>query len=262
MGRYESDSYSQIENPESWGELGEKVDAYVQTHLAQIAADRKVSKLDTWRDWKEVNWPVNEAKVHGVGVAHVPETLLDYRDRLEHAIADAEVVVTEFAPEAAGFYEPVTKLDNHNVADKPVLQDKLDQYVRDERNKNIGIFHHDIELLAAKYNKPLVCADVSYSRTPEEYFMAADSEQIADLGGAHTGVLKGAETVAAAAAVLPKKFSRRSFLRVAVPAAAGLAVAAYVHHEKHKDDSPFYRGGVCDTRYCAGPVASAVEYTI
>ncbi len=238
MGRYGLESYSRLESLEPGSELGKAVDDYLQTHLAQISADRKSSRLETWDGWKEFKWHVNDAEVNAVGVAHVPETLLDYREQLEHAIADADVVVTEFAPEAAGFYEPVTELHNQDDVKQVVLQNKLDQYVINERKQNIGIFHHDIELLAAKYNKPLLCADMDYSRTPEEYFTGEDNEQIAPHSSSAVGLLKGVEAVTAAVPILPKKVNRRNFLKVAAPAAVGLAAAAYAHHEKHKDDSP------------------------
>jgi len=52
--------------------------------------------------WQTREWKIGDTIIQAIGVNHVPETFLEFRQEIEQAIQESDVVVNEFAPEALG----------------------------------------------------------------------------------------------------------------------------------------------------------------
>jgi hypothetical protein len=101
-----------------------------------------------------------------------------------------------------------------------------------ERPWNLGLFHHEVELLAAKHGKDMATADLTFSKDPEAllqdgYLYAYGAEQTAE----QTALLKKAGLYTGAAAIgvaglssfigeLKKPMSGRKFLKLGLMAGA------------------------------------------
>jgi hypothetical protein len=229
----------------SRAEIAERVTAHAEEFDAEIAANRWFSKEEVAEAWQVREWQIGETSVTAIGVSHVPETMVDYREEIERAIAESDIVVNEYAPEAIGMYsesagDRLAAIPS-NVNEELSLDDVREAYVKNERFWNNGQFQHEVELLAAKYGKDMAVADLSFPHDLEAFLQnnhlgTHGAEKIAQQEARlqQAGLLTGA---AAASAVGIKAFlselkkqkpmSRRAFLKggLAAGVAAGAAVA-------------------------------------
>lgn len=107
-----------------------------------------------------------EASVQGqsvrlLGVVHVPETLLQYRDRIEHSIANSSALVLEGAPEISGLYAAAFEQEiEQTFVQKGHTEREAKEWYRTNVLENAGlVFFHEMEQLAKKYGVPVVVAD-------------------------------------------------------------------------------------------------------
>lgn len=192
--------------------------------------------------WQVREWKIGEARILAIGVSHVPETFLEYRQELERAIRESDVVVNEFAPEALGMYDTETGKRLRSVRSRFNENYNLEQlrqaYLKYERSWNLGVFHHEVELLAAKYGKDMALADLTFSKDPEvllqdDNLYAYGAEEVEE----HKAALKKRGLYAGAAALgviglgsflaeLKKPMSRRKFLKLGLVAGAAAVAGA------------------------------------
>ncbi|MDP1883969.1 MAG: hypothetical protein Q8L10_01245 [Candidatus Moranbacteria bacterium] len=154
-------------------DIFERVSIHSQEFDKEILAKPDVSSEEVREAWQIREWKIGDTVIRAIGVAHVPETFLEFRQEIENVIKESDVVVNEFAPEALGFYdkESASKLqsikstfnENYN------LEQLRQAYLKYERQYNLGLFHHEIELLAAKYGKDMALADLSLSMDVESF---------------------------------------------------------------------------------------------
>ncbi|MFA7216508.1 MAG: hypothetical protein WC095_00785 [Candidatus Paceibacterota bacterium] len=217
----------------------------VSQHSIEFDNEIKENPLYTQEEieasFKIENWKFNETEIVAIGVSHVPETFLYFRDKIEESIKNSDIIINEFAPEAQGVYskgqiEELKKIrskynENYN------LEQLRQMYLKYERVSNMGVFHHEVELLAAKYGKEMATADIRWSKNTEgilqdDYFfskMAEENDQkIANLKklGLYTGSI--ALTLSGVAKFIKdfkEPISRRSFLEGMFLSVTGLAVA-------------------------------------
>ncbi|MDR3559549.1 MAG: twin-arginine translocation signal domain-containing protein [Candidatus Pacebacteria bacterium] len=206
---------------------------------AEIRQNPRYSEEEIKKSWKEEEWQIGDMTIKAIGVCHVPETFLEFRTQIEEAIKESDLVVNEFSPEALGFYDrPQTdKLKGiESRFNKDYNLEQLRQtYIQHERESGAGIFHHEVELLAAKYGKDLACVDPTGAESPEQalqsfyiYQKWAEQgaeerkflEQLGLLGVAAALGAAGAETK------INKSMTRRSFLKKAALFGAAATVAA------------------------------------
>ncbi len=203
-----------------------------------IAAHRLFPEKEIKESWRATKWQIGEMTVQALGVAHVPETFLEFREEIERAIRESDIVVNEFAPEAQGLYDPTQAAYLSSVPSRFNERYNLEQlrqiYMKFERLSNIGTFHHEIEVLAAKHQKDMAVADLALVRDTEEflqssYFYADRAEEVEanQVRLKKMGVYGSATAVALGSLWkllqdIQRPISRRNFLR------AGLVVASAV----------------------------------
>lgn len=186
IGKFNYMTEKKIENSEE--DIFKRVEEHSRKFDKEIADTRIYPSSEIKKVWQIKEWKIGDAKIKAIGVSHVPETFLEYRQEIEQAIKESDIVVNEFAPEALGFYDKesaqrlkkIKSLFNENYNLEQVRQ----VYCKYERFWNKGVFHHEIELLAAKYGKDMAVVDLA-SRDPEkefqDYFLyTRKAEQIAE----------------------------------------------------------------------------------
>ena len=203
-------------------------------------------------------WVIGDTTIRAIGVAHVPETFLFARQEIETAISGADIVVNEFAPEALGFYsraEGVRLSSRRSPIDGRFTLEQLRQlYLEKEQMWNMGLFHHEVELLAAKYGvdmavidlkdldvedalrDPLDMGEVASSELPESINVQARNarEGQAEKVRAEKGALYTLGTILLGIGVPPivqnlrsqDKMPRRDFLKILGLAAGGAALGS------------------------------------
>jgi|GEM_PF-1145421 len=228
--------YPKIENVPT---VSERVTNHSHEFDRESESNRKFPPEQIRSNWETRHWKVGDADVEAIGSMHVPETFLEFRDEIESAIRESDIVVVEYAPEAQGMYDRDTAERLVTIPSPANPAYDLERVRRaaidHEREWNIGIFHHELELLAAKYGKDLACADLNFSRDPEEYLAESGmDQQAAEEDVAKTAVLKRLGLYGTAAAVgasalgmgnetgSSSDMSRRNFLRLGLLAGAGL----------------------------------------
>ena len=213
----------------------EKVSEHSIKFDKEITETRVYSKEEVRERWQTREWKIGDTIIQAIGVSHVPETFLEFRQEIEQAIQESDVVVNEFAPEALGFYDKTSADRLRGIESKfrkgynlEQLRQKFNEY---ERQSNMGIFQHEIELLAAKYDKDMALADLAWSKDPEdllqgEYLYDYWAKQAAE----NKALLKkaGLYTSAAVLGIVglvdfvnkPQSMSRRKFLNLGLMAGA------------------------------------------
>ncbi len=186
------------------------------------------------KEYQTMEWKIGDTVIQAVGVMHVPETFLEFRQQIEKTIQESDVVVNEFAPEALGLYDKTSAGRLQGVRSKYNKHYNLEQlrqtYIKNERPWNLGLFHHEVELLAAKHSKDMAIADLTFSKNPEAflqdgYLYAYGAEQTEE----HKALLKKMGLYTSAVALAGSSgfiggsknpISRRNFLKL------GLVVGA------------------------------------
>lgn len=171
-------SFNQLENQEQKGESQEQIERTVGSHLNKIVEEAEKNPIYTQGEvekaWQKRVWKIGESEVVALGVLHVPETLVYYLKDIDEAIKESSIVLTEFAPEALGIYDSSTKekLENIKSVFNPNynLEELRQIYLKKERISGMGVFHHAIELIAAKYGKPIAIDDLTWSRDQVDFF--------------------------------------------------------------------------------------------
>ncbi|MCH7730874.1 twin-arginine translocation signal domain-containing protein, partial [Patescibacteria group bacterium] len=108
------------------------------------------------------------------------------------------------------------------------------------RYMGIGSFHHEVELLTAKHNKDLACADLQFTKKPEDFFQDSFSFQYAAerarervavlkrLGLYTTAAYVGLKGLSGLFSKQKKPISRRGFLKDVGLTTVGLSVGAAI----------------------------------
>ncbi|NTW14584.1 MAG: TraB/GumN family protein [Candidatus Moranbacteria bacterium] len=217
----------------------ERVTGHSREFDRESESKRKFPSEQIRSNMETRHWKIGASDINAIGTMHVPETFLEFRSEIESAIRESDIVVVEYAPEAQGMYDRDTASHLSAIPSPSNPAYNLEQVrqtaIGHEREWNIGIFHHELELLAAKYGKDLACADLNYSMDPEEYLKESEMDQQAvEEDAAESAKLKrlglyGAAAAAGATALgMGKKteaasnMSRRNFLRLGLLAGAGL----------------------------------------
>lgn len=99
---------------------------------------------------------INGQEVRFIGLAHVEETLLRHRELLDAAVAQAGAVVLEGTPEISLYNEEFFK----RVKDKTDTSDSSYYF-----GSPGMVFFEGVEILAKKYNKPVLALDPSSAGT-------------------------------------------------------------------------------------------------
>lgn len=153
-------------------EIFQRVAEHSKKFDQHIEQTRIYPRQEIINAWQTREWQIGDTQIQAIGLSHVPETFLEYRSEIEKSIQESDIVFTEFAPEALGFYD---KSSSQQFSQTPAkhnshysVEDLRQVYLKYERSFNIGIFHHEIELLAAKYSKPMAIADLRFSMPAEK----------------------------------------------------------------------------------------------
>lgn len=202
---------------------------------------KEVSPQEVKEAWQTREWRIGDTVVRALGVSHVQETFLEFRPQIDEAIAKSDVVVNEFAPEAQGLYDQKRAASLRDKTsrfnEKYTLEQVRQAYIQSERSSNLGAFHHEVEMVTAKYGKDMAVADLMFAKDAEEFlqFSHSHTKQAEEIDARKDG-LKRAGALAGALAVGmggvgvavsdPDKrlLSRRKLLGMAA-AAAGMAAA-------------------------------------
>ncbi|MCH7730875.1 hypothetical protein IID21_05195 [Patescibacteria group bacterium] len=117
-------------------DMKSRVERHSQEFDNEIEGTRTYTEEEIRAEWRDEEWKVGGATVRALGVMHVPETFLEYREQIEKAIEDADLVLTEFAPEAQGFYnesqkEKLASIDS-NFNQDYTLEDLRQEYMKHE----------------------------------------------------------------------------------------------------------------------------------
>lgn len=143
------------------------------TKKSYASLDRVKETMEKYFSIEE--WEIGDCKIKTIGVSHTPETFLFFRKEIEEAINEGDLVINEFTPEASGFYnknltEELSKKKSKFNTDYS-LEDLRREYLRLEGEGKtlggVGPFHHEIELLAAKYGKDMACIDTILNQDVE-----------------------------------------------------------------------------------------------
>lgn len=227
-------------------ESKEAVFQKVTEHSIEFDNEIKENPLYTQEEiedsFKVENWRFDKTEVVAVGVSHVPETFLYFRDEIEESIKNSDIIINEFAPEAQGIYsrgqiERLKKIKS-KYNENYDLEQLRQIYLKYERIFNMGVFHHEIELLAAKYGKEMATADVRWSKNTEDilqdiYFTSKIAEEndqkianLKKLGLYEGSIVLTLYGLSKFIKDFKKPISRRSFLEGMFLSGTGLAVAA------------------------------------
>lgn len=169
METFETKRPAAFENRES---VFDKISRHSEEFDSEIARTRIYPEKEIEGVFRQEEWKVGEGEIKAIGVMHVPETFLSFRPEIERAIGESDLVVNEFAPEALGMYshsqrEKLGKARSRFNGDYD-LEQLRQEYLKCEREIGIGTFHHEIELLAAKYGKDMACIDLTATQDPEQ----------------------------------------------------------------------------------------------
>lgn len=202
----------------------------------EVTATRAYTPEEIKKAWQIREWKIGDTTIKAIGVSHVPETFLEYRQEIEKAIQESDVVVNEFAPEAIGLYDKESAPRLRGIKSKLNEHYNLEQlrqaYLTYEREWNIGTFHHEVELLVAKYGKDMATADLTFSKDSEglmqsdsffTYAAEKVSERIARFkkGGLYgSAAAIGITSLGVFLDELRKPISRRKFLSLGLMAGA------------------------------------------
>ncbi|NTW45874.1 MAG: TraB/GumN family protein [Candidatus Moranbacteria bacterium] len=203
-----------------------RIEEHSRAFDRETADTRKRSRDEIREHWRETEWKIGDTTVHAIGVMHVPETFLEYRKEIENAIKESDIVVNEFAPEALGLYDKESVPHLQRTASLFNEHYNLEQlrqiYLKNEREWNTGMFHHEIELLTAKYDKDMALMDLNMTKDCEDLLQGsslyAHAAEQSDENAAtlkKLGLYAGA-AASVAGAVAQKPMSRRKFLRLAL----------------------------------------------
>jgi hypothetical protein len=143
-----------------------------QERLSRIENAREVSH----GTYVEQEWVVGDCEVMAIGVSHIPETFLEFRQRIEQAIENSDIVVTEVTPEADGWYSKAVHEELHNTPcqfNRAISLEDVRRDITPYVEKADGFFH-EVELLTAKYGKDLASVDLVSSRDIRDALQSAD----------------------------------------------------------------------------------------
>jgi hypothetical protein len=136
----------------------------------KIAETHTFSPEEIKQAWQTREWKIGDTTIKAIGVIHAPETFLEFRTEIENAIQESDIVMNEFAPKAIGLYDTTSATRLKKIKSKFNEYYDLEQlrqaYIKFERPWNLGLFHHEVELLAAKHNKDMATANLRYSKSP------------------------------------------------------------------------------------------------
>lgn len=234
MEQFSGVTENRVESREK--EVFEKIAEHSRRFDKETTETRTYPPEEIREAWQTREWKIGDTTIQAIGASHVPETFLEFRQEIEKAIQESDVVVNEFAPEALGLYDKSSADRLRGIKSKFNENYNLEQlrqaYMKYERPWNLGLFHHEVELLTAKYGKDMATADLTFSKEPEAllqdgYLYAYGAEQTAE----QTALLKkvGLYTGAAALGIagssrfigeLQKPMSRRKFLKLGLMAGA------------------------------------------
>lgn len=214
----------------------ERVAEHSRKFDKEIIETRTYLSKEIREAWQTREWKIGDTIIQAIGVSHVPETFLEFRQEIEKAIQESDIVVNEFAPEALGLYYKTSSDRLGGIKSKFNGNYSLEQlrqaYMKYERSWNLGLFHHEVELLAAKHGKDMATADLTFSKDPEAllqdgYLYAYGAEQTAERAALlkKAGLYTGAATLGIAGlsgliSELKKPMSRRKFLKLGLMAGA------------------------------------------
>ena len=223
-------------------QIFERVTEHSREFDKETAETRLYSPEETRKAWQVREWKIGDTTIQAIGVSHVSETFLEFREEIEKVIEESDVVVNEFAPEAIGLYDRSSADRLRGIRSRFNENYDLEQlrqaYIKYERPWNLGLFHHEIELLAAKYGKDMATADLQLSKDPEaflqdSYLYAYGAEQIAEQTvllkkmGLHAGVMTlGIVGLGELIEALRKPMSRRQVLKLGLIAGAAVITGA------------------------------------
>ncbi len=138
----------------------------------EIKSSRIAQEKEVEKEWTVQNWKIDDTEVMAIGVSHVAETFLNHREEIERSIAESDIVVNEFNPEAQGFYDQssASRLAKTKSKFNPKynLEELRQEYLEVERISGIGTFHHEVELLTAKHQKDLAGIDLGLNEDVED----------------------------------------------------------------------------------------------
>jgi len=223
-------------------EIFERISKHSVLFDREILETRMYTPEQVKEAWIIKEWKIGDATVRAIGVKHVPETFLEFRKQIEGVIAESDVIMNEFAPEALGFYDesaaPRLKETKSAYNDHYNLEQLREAYLKYERQWNIGVFHHEIELLVAKYGKEMALADLTMSKNVDaalqgEYIFAYGAEEIAEQsadmkreGLYAASIAAGIAGAASFVRALHKPMTRRQFLKLGLVAGAAAVIAS------------------------------------
>jgi len=233
-----------IEQPISPTEKGpeedifERVTKHSREFDKQIRESRGYTEKEIREAWRVEEWKVADTTIKAIGVIHAPETFLEFRNEIEKAIQESDIVVNEFTPEALGLYDkrqaPRLMAVKSKFNENYNLEQLRQAYLKFERPWNIGVFHHEIELLAAKYNKDMACVDLINNKNPESllqdsYLYAFGAEEVEErkavlkrLGLYGTSAALGLAGLSSLLSELKEPMTRRKFLKIGLLGAAAV----------------------------------------
>ncbi len=227
-------------------DIFERITNHSREFDKQISETRACSPEEVREAWQVKEWRIGDTTIKAIGVLHIPETFLEFRQEIEKAIQESDVVVNEFAPEALGFYDktaaPRLQSIKSRFNENYNLEQLRQEYLKKERYFNIGLFHHEIELLAVKYDKNMALADLIWSKNVEEqlqdsYLYAYEAEQTSKIiaklkkagiyaGATFMGVMSLGNFLENFFRKSEPKMSRRNFLKLGLMASASTALAS------------------------------------
>ncbi len=233
---------TQIHKPEKQNDL---IFERVTNHSSEFDKDAEENRVYTKNEirdhWQTKEWKIGETTIQALGVNHTPETFLEYRSIIEKTIFESDVVVNEFSPEILGFYNKDLPSNFKNKKSKfnpdYSLEDLKQFYIKNSRSWELGEFHHEIELLSAKYNKDIALMDLSWSKEFEnlledDYFFTYELEKAKEKQAKNTrdSLYSSSATLGIASIIslvndLKKPMSRRNFIRTGIMASISLAIA-------------------------------------
>ena len=235
---FERDPLVKRNNPEQ-DEIFDRISQHSCEYDKEADKGRTYSQKEIREAWRVEEWKVGDTVIKAIGVCHVPETFLVFRQQIEEAIKDSDLVINEFTPEASGYYD-ISKKDRFKKIPAKMNPDyNLEQlrqaFIHYGASSGVGSFQHEVELLSAKFGKDMACIDLMM-RDPEielqdsfvYYRMAAKLEGRRDfLKQLAISAVAGSAEIAGLCDFLnklsTKNLSRRNFLKSAGLMAGGLA---------------------------------------
>jgi hypothetical protein len=150
-------------------DIFERVSDHLKEFDRQAEEYRSYTEREVRDAFRMEEWKIGETTIQAIGVEHVPETFLYFREKIE-AIRESDVVVNEFAPEALGLYDKTQATHLKKIKSRFNEDYNLEQlreaFIKFQRPWNLGTFHHEVELVSAKYGKDMACADLTLTKDP------------------------------------------------------------------------------------------------